>query len=87
MQFLSGKMMMAALGLFGLVAAAPAAAEDVTQIAPISAVSAVSAMTLNNRSIAGERPTVRRRRRIVTFSCHKRETPAVGGRRYTHGSS
>ena len=44
-------------------------------------------VTLNNRSIAGERPTVRRRRRIVTFSCHKRETLAVGGRRYTHGSS
>ena len=41
-------MMMAALGLFGLVAAAPAAAEDATQIAPISAVAAVSAMTLDD---------------------------------------
>jgi murein DD-endopeptidase MepM/ murein hydrolase activator NlpD len=46
MQFRIGKMMLATLGLLGLVAAAPAAADDqIATAAPISAVSAVSAMT------------------------------------------
>ena len=51
MQFRIGKMMLAGLGLMGLVSAAPAAAQDANLTAfnvPISAVSAVSAMTLDD---------------------------------------
>jgi murein DD-endopeptidase MepM/ murein hydrolase activator NlpD len=47
MQFGFGKMMLAGLGLMGLVAAAPATATD-TALAPISTVAAVSAMTMDD---------------------------------------
>ncbi|OYZ14274.1 MAG: hypothetical protein B7Y35_10915 [Sphingomonadales bacterium 28-64-96] len=77
MQFLSGKMMMAALGLFGLVAAAPAAAEDGTQIAPISAVSAVSAMTLDDSATNKASSMAESRRAFLAALANERTDAAT----------
>ncbi|OYW14857.1 MAG: hypothetical protein B7Z50_02995 [Sphingomonadales bacterium 12-62-5] len=77
MQFLSGKMMMAALGLFGLVAAAPAAAEDATQIAPISAVSAVSAMTLDDSATNKASSMAESRRAFLAALANERTDAAT----------
>jgi murein DD-endopeptidase MepM/ murein hydrolase activator NlpD len=74
MQFLSGKMMMAALGLFGLVAAAPAAADDVT---PISAVSAVSAMTLDDSATNQASSMAESRRAFLAALANERTDAAT----------
>ena len=77
MQFLSGKMVMAALGLFGLVAAAPAAAEDATQIAPISAVAAVSAMTLDDSATNKASSMAESRRAFLAALANERTDAAT----------
>ena len=77
MQFLSGKMVMAALGLFGVVAAAPAAAEDATQIAPISAVAAVSAMTLDDSATNKASSMAEARRAFLAALANERTDAAA----------
>jgi murein DD-endopeptidase MepM/ murein hydrolase activator NlpD len=77
MQFLSGKMMMAALGLLGLVAAAPAAADDVTSAAPISAVSAVSAMTLDDSATNKASSMAEARRAFLAALANERTDAAA----------
>ena len=76
MQFEIGKMMLAALGLMGLVIAAPAAATDATN-APISAVFAVSAMTLDDSATNPASSVAEARRAFLAALANERTDAAT----------